>query len=334
MNIYRTTFRLLFIVIIGANFYACENPATLDQGQIISEVSWKPDGSGILSLIQRYNASPTVSSPIEGYDLYRIGGDGSLGDPYSAPAKAISDFSFAIFQSQDGKRATLQLGNNVYRIDLNSGAATQLVGSYHLIAMSPDEKYLIGSHSPAGQPIKTISIYDVSATPARLVKGFDIHVANSRGVFFADNTFGITVIDSIGTNITIFDTMGTARDTIADAATISHNFVYHPTTGSLFFRNGANNIVKVNMTTFSRQTIVPASVTNFDITADENFIIYNQYQGSKLQMVKREVASGNESLLTDDILWGVFLSPNDDKVAYIRAANVNFHEIKVMPFVR
>src|SRR5688572_29655492 len=70
MIIKRTFFRLLAIIILGAFFNACENPTTGEQAQFISEVSWKTDGSGMLSFVQRFNTSLYTSFPPEEYELY------------------------------------------------------------------------------------------------------------------------------------------------------------------------------------------------------------------------------------------------------------------------
>ncbi len=332
----RTILRLLFLSFFGAIFIACDNPVSLNQFQSFSEVSWKSDGSAMIALVQRFNADQYTVFPAESYTLYRIKQDGSLGDPYSTPEKAISDFSFAVFQSQDSKQGTLQLGNNAYRVDLSSGSSVKLATDYHLIAVSPDEKYIIGSHSPAQQPVKTISIYDVSGTTPRLVKGFDYRgVSNSRGSFFANGTFGVTMNDSVGKNIVIFDTLGTALDTIGDASISSHNFTYRLATNSLYFRNGHNNIVKVKLDNPKYRTTVLTSVAeNFDITSDERIIVFNKYESGKLQMIKHDVLTGAETLLTEDFIWGVFIAPTEDKVAYIKSSGLYLDEIKVVSFTR
>ncbi|MEP7235627.1 MAG: hypothetical protein ABI778_10050 [Ignavibacteriota bacterium] len=330
-----SSFMLLAIVLL---FASCDSTVTNVAVQDIVELRWQNDGAALYGYIQNYTQTINSAIPFTGYSIAKFNADGSLAKTYDFDQKSRPDFSPSLFVLGDGSSAVTQLENDLFRYDLKNSAATKLQQMFHLILVSPDLHYVVGTPSPAIQPIKTVVIYDITSSPIRKVAQFDTAIVSASGIWLSNGTFAITCPDSIGSHIAIYDTAGVLRQTIGGAETSFHNVVYHEQTNELFFRNRSltsadHTVDKVNLTTMARANILTDSTDNFDITRDGNVIIFSKYlDGEKLY--SKNILSGNTLSIADDIRLIVALSPSEDKIAYIRRRDDNFTEVKVIPFTR
>ncbi len=343
----------LFFV-IPILFAGCNSSTQNTQVQDIVELKWQADGNAIYGFIQSYTATGTSTIPSTAYSIARFNSDGSLAQTYktdplsrsSDPATgSIDSYAPSIYLSTDGSTIVTQLEGDLYKFHTQSGALEKLATQFHLIVASPDLRYVVGSPSLSNQPIKTIEIYDMSALPIRLVTHFDVKgVAISSGIWLNSGTFGITIneIDSSGTHISIFDTTstGTPITVIGGAETPFHNVVFNPNSNTLYVRDHAGKstdyfVDKVNLTTSARSTILNFKVENFDISRDENVIVYSAYDTlHTIHLKSRNLVSSNELVIGDDIRLIVALSPLEDKLAYIRQRDQNFNEVRVLIFTK
>jgi hypothetical protein len=323
-------------------FPGCDSGTQSTQIQDVAELEWQSDGSAIYGFQQNYIETQTSTIPALGYTLSRFNTDGSLAHAYPVFPQSRPDFSYSLYVSNDGSTAVTQLENDLYRYGLKSGVLEKLQTLFHLIVVSPDLHYAVGSPSPFIQPRKTIIIYDITASPIRIVKQFDVdNPAASSGVWLNNGNFAITIADSVGTHIDIFDTTstGTPLAIIGGAETQFHNVVFHPQTNQLYVRNHAGktndyNVDRINLLTLARANILNFKVENFDVSQDEKVIVYSAYDSTNtISMKSRNLLSQQEMLVATDILRIISLSPANDKLAYIRG-NVNHNEIHVIPFIK
>jgi hypothetical protein len=327
------TKHLYLLLLLSAVVSSCSEVTPLNQFQDIAEVQWKTDGSGMLSFIERANGDN--GGTLRGaYSLYDLNSDGSLGSLYETGTTAIQGFSYTIFMNDNGTKAITQMGAyDVYEIDIPSKKATKRITGLHLIAASGDGQYVVGSFSPPRQPIKTVTIFDMTSDSPRIVKQFDVAgIKNNRGVWL-DGTFGAAVVDSVGYHINIYDTTGATIKTIGNADISNHNIHYDNDTKNLYFRNNDGNIERQNIATNARVKLIGKFfVQNFDVTGDESVVVYSILETDKGVMYKYVVSSGTETQLTDDVLAGANLSPLEDKLSYIHLVQVNQYGVKVIPY--
>lgn len=324
-----------------AIFTGCDSPLTGLEVQDIAEVQWRRDGSAMIGFVQNFVSNPNIADPRVAYQLTRIAVDGKIGASYQIDGRSISDFSYSIFVTADDRYAITQLAvldaqqylksAGVYRIELASGAEQKLLSDFHLIAVSPDGRFLIGSHSPGMQPIKTLTVYDVNTESVRKVTAFDIDgLATMSGVWLNSGQFAVTVNDSVGYHIDIYDTLGVLRRRIGAARTPAHNVKFIPATNHLYFRANNGSIGMADLTNGSESQPIHFEVQNFDLSQEEKLLYYTVRNGDKLLLMKQDIETGSETQLADNVLWGVFLSPDEKKVAYIYEREPNFQEIRAL----
>ncbi|MFI5263233.1 MAG: hypothetical protein ACHQM6_01820 [Candidatus Kapaibacterium sp.] len=327
------------LLCICLSFAGCDSTNQTTQVQDIAELRWEADGSALFGFIQSYTQTLTSVIPGIGYDIAKFGTDGSLTKTFTLDPKSVADYSTSLFLSSDGNTAVTQLEGDLYRYSLKTGSLEKLQQLFHLIVVSPDLHYAVGSPSPAIQHFKTIIVYDITASPLRIVTQFDLpKLVASSGIWLANGMFGITYSDSIGNHVSIFDTTGALRQTIGGAEILFHNVVYNPQTNDLFFRNRAGaftdgSVDKVNLTTLVRTNVLKDSVDNFDVTRDENVIIYSKYDGNE-ELISKNLQTGNTLQIANDIRLIITLSPAEDRLAYIRKRDDHFNEVHVIPFTR
>lgn len=317
------------------------NPSTQNtQIQDIVELKWQADGSALFGFMQNYIATGTSVIPATGYNIVKFNSDGSLAQTFTTTPKARPDFSNSLYISADGSAAVTQLENDLYRYTIKTGVLEKLDSLIHLIVVSPDLHYAVSTTSPNIQPIKTIRLYDISVSPIQLIKYFDISADAKPGIWLNNGMFGITVVDSVGRHIAIYDITGTLRDSIGGAETAFHNVVFNSASNDLFVRNWAGKttdqqVDKINLDSKTRANVLNFKVENFDVTRDESAIIYSAYDTlHTIHMRSRNLLTSNERAIADDIRLIIALSPLQDKLAYIRQRDANFTEVHVIPFIK
>lgn len=328
------TKHLYLLLLLAAVVSSCSEVTPLNQFQDIAEVQWKTDGSGMLSFIERANGDNggTLSGA---YSLYEVNSDGSLGSQYETGTTAIQGFSFTIFMNDNGTKAITQMGAyDVYEIDIPSKKATKLIDDLYLIAASGDGRFVVGTYSPPRQPIKTITIYDITSSTPRMIKQFDVSgIKSNRGIWIDSSMFGVAIIDSVGYHINIYDTTGAKLNTLGNADISNHNIHYDSDSKNLYFRNNDGNVIKENYVSGARTTIIGKNtVQNFDVSKDETVVAYSILETDRGVLYKHSVTSGADTQLADDVLAGANLSPLEDKISYINLIEVNQYGVKVIPF--
>ncbi len=335
---------LIGIIALGG----CGYTNSITEVQNIVELNWKQDGTAIYGFIQKTSFNDAQTSPLtEAFDFCSFKSDGSLNKAYPADQQAINDFSFATFIDQNASQVITQLGADLYRIDLNSGAYTKLTELFHLLAVSPDLHYAVGSHSPANRPRKTITILDITQSPVQVVGEFDdsTGLTATSGLWLSGQTFALTEKDSTGNNISIYDFTGNLVKRIGGASAPFHISKYIPSTNTIYFVNRSGNILtdgtisKVNLSTNERQSVLVDSAENFDISPDEQFITFTSYRANTdgtitLKLYIRNIATGAQIELASDPLRYTVFSPAADRIAYIRKRDQYFNEVRVITATR
>jgi hypothetical protein len=345
----KRSFAVISLFVIPLFFGGCDSGTQNTQIQDVSELRWKADGSAIYGLVQSYIQTATSTTPSIGYSMARFNTDGSLAQTYSTTPLSrpvdlsgnIESFSPSLYVSSDGSTFVTQLEADLYRFHTQTAVLENLDQLFHLIVVSPDLHYAVGTTSPGYQPIKTIQIYDITTSPIRLLAHFDTTADVKPGLWLGNTgAFAITIVDSAGRHVSIYDTTGTLRNVIGGAETAFHNVVFNAQTNDIFVRNWAGKTTdqfldKINLTTMARTNVLNFKVENFDVTKDEGVIIYSAYDTtSAIHMRSRNLKTLNELPIADDIQLIISLSPAEDKLAYIRKQDVNFNEIRVIPFQR
>ena len=328
------------ITVIALAQTGCDSGTQNTQVQDIAELKWQADGSAMYGFLQSYIETATSTIPGIGYNIVKFNTDGSLAQTYNTVPLGRPDFSTSIFVSADGSVAVTQLENDLYRYGLKTGVLEKLQQQFHLIVASPDLHYAAGSPSPVYQTIKTLDLYDITASPIRLVAHLPYvsGLAAFPGIWLSNGMFGVTCLDSVGARIFIYDTTGVIHDTIPGAETAFHNTVFNSQKNDLFVLNYASKttdyfVDKINLTTKARSNILNFKVENFDVTKDEQAIIYSAYDStSTISMKSRNLITQNVNSIATDILLIITLSPAEDKLAYIRKRDDNFSEVRVIPF--
>lgn len=338
--------RVLASALILSVFMAgCDNITTTTDIQDVVELKWRHDGNGIFGLIQKLTLSQYQTIPSANYNPCAFNTDGSLNKTISCDQSASTDISYSIFSTPDDSKIAAQLGGDLYTIDPSSGSFAKRYLQFHLLTMSPDLHYAVGSISPSNRLIKTILVIDISGSTSREVTRFDIsNMQQQPGAWLSNGRFGITLRDSAGSNIAIYDTTGVLRSTIPGASTAFHNSIFFPTTNDLYFRNQAGktndySVDKINLTSMQRANVVPLDVESFDVSTDQGLMVYNRYalnsdSTKTLTMYAKNLLNGNEQKLTNDVLSLVALSPVSDRVAYVHARNGNYNEVFTMTVTR
>ncbi|HYM20236.1 MAG TPA: hypothetical protein VEW28_04435 [Candidatus Kapabacteria bacterium] len=335
----------LYTAIIVA-LSGCDSVGTNTDIQDIVEVRWQPDGSAIYGFMDKLTLTQYQTIPPASYMITKFNSDGSFNKSIPTDQPAQSDISFSIYISPNASELITQVGSDLYQITPATNAYSKIYEIFHLLVASPDLHYAVGSISQSNHPIKTVVIADISVQPARIVRQFDVAgIALEPGIWLNNGRFAITLQDSVKTHITIFDTTGATITAIAGAETAYHNTVYAPSSNTMYFRNQAQlktdgSVDKINLTSMQRANVLPQGVESFDVSQDEGMIVFNQYiynsdsTTQTLTMFAKNLTTGNQSQVTNDVLSLAVLSPAADRVAYIHQRDVNYNELFVKGITR
>jgi hypothetical protein len=351
----------IFTVFLSSLFFlsaGCDSSSQNVQVQDISEIEWQSDGSGIYGFLQSYISTVNTSTPVTGYDIAKFDASGSLihtytnsvkSRPYDPATGEVDSYAPILFLSQDGNTIVTQFEGDFYRFKPATNTLEKLITQFHLIVVSPDLHYAIGTPSPSQYPTKTLDGYDISSSPPRQIFHLPyVSLAVSiTGIWLSGGMFGVTLKDSVGTNIAIYDTTGVVRMSIPGAETAFHNTVYNAAANDLFVQNHAGktsppdySVDKINLTSSVRTNILNFAVENFDVTSDEQSIVYSANDsvhqtknGISLKIRNLQTSQEAASPLATDNMAYVILSPIADKLAYL-SGDINFKQIRVIPFTR
>jgi hypothetical protein len=323
--------RFLFLALLLAS---CDSIVSSDaEVQYVADVEWRPSGSSLLGFVQFFVATVTNPDPGELFKVTRIDATGKIGASFETEEVASNNYYYGIvkklFPSSDDATVIAQLGRNIYRINLATGTDERIIIDFHLATVSGDGRFVVGTHSQQAVLQKSIYVYDVSVEPIRLVSRFDVDSLSSLpGVWLNDGKFAVTVNDSAGRHIDVYDTMGTLQHRVGGAATPPHNTDFIAQSNHLYFRADDGSIGMLDLSTGSESQPIHFQVQNFDITQDEKFLYYTSTINGPLN--RHDLVTEEETQIADKVFWGVFLSPDEKKVAYVYEKKVNFQEVKVL----
>ncbi len=333
-------FSLAFSVAVG--LAGCDSTLSVTTMQVVNEVAWLPDESGMVAIVQQQTQDATTGATTLTGGLYRIGADGSIGTQINTQDKQIiaNRYPPIICVSKDGRTAIAQVGINIYRVDLTTNTATIIVANQNLLGVSPGMKYLISTETPPngfgtsqGGP-RLCFVYNLSVNPPREVSEPTLNgVFDSRALWLDDATFAFSGVDSLRHwQVRIYDTTGTVRQIIPEALMAYHQSAYARQANALFVYNDSFGIDRVDLTTGVRTTaIVHDSVQSMDVSASGNLIAYcsGGTVGPYTLYALNPLTGKTNAIATDAMV--VVMSPNGDRVAYLRNSGGYPVDIHVLP---
>jgi hypothetical protein len=325
-------FYLVVILLATLLLSSCDNTAVSDS-QTVADLAWKPDGSGMFGLIERTTEASASVSQYHSYDLYRLGADGQVGEKLGLPAPAYDSYLLGVLMSADGQAALIGSATNIIREDFASNSKTVVLQNTYLLTASPDLSYVVTTTDNGYSPTKLCAIYDISHLPARRVAQFNaVNATNNRGVWLENSSFALTHLDSTQSPyITIYDTLGHAMRSIENAEMAFHASAYIAATHEIFVRDRLDHIVRIDLNSGQRHTVVPtSSVNSVDVSRDGKMIVYTTLDTNENRILRLEnVETGDQRDIGTEAI-SVFLNPQATKLAYIHYVDPYNEDIRVM----
>ncbi|MDP4198247.1 MAG: hypothetical protein Q8922_05015 [Bacteroidota bacterium] len=330
--------RSLTILLFAFGVAGCDSTSTLTTLQVVNEVAWLPDQSGMLAIIQRQTQDATTGTTSTTGGLFRVGADGTIGSQISMPDQQMLQSSYpnVIFISKNGRYAITQVGINIYRVDLQSNTATNIISNQNLLGVSPGMKYLICTETPpiGESGTRFAFVYDISSSPIREVCQPTLNgVFDSRALWLDDASFAFSARDSLRHyEVRIYDTLGTVKSTIPEALVAYHQSGYAPQANALFVYDDSGSIDRVDLATGMRTAaVVHDTVQAMDVTTSANLIAYiSGGTQNPYTLYALNPQTGNRNAVASSAL-AVVLSPNGDRAAYLRNSGGYPFDIQVVP---
>jgi hypothetical protein len=333
-DFFRLGFRLQYLLIAAAVLTGCDTQPT-DLAQSVAEVTWRPNESGMLALVDQTTQSAIDLSTTTTYSLYNVGADGGIGQPVNAPQQAGNGYPPILYLSKDGNTAITQLGTDIYRIDLPGNIATDIIQNTNLLMVSPDFKYLLSTENSTGYPSKLCTIYDISVNPIRRVQQFTaVGVTNGRGLWLENGLFALTHNDTIGFHVNVYDTTGTTVSQIPNAEAAFHASAFSPLSHDLFVRTNNEGIDKINLQTGVRTSVITQdSVGSMDASANGALIVYSSNSFARsFNLYEVNVADTSKKAEIGQNAIAVVIAPNADRAAvihYVDTYNSDINTVSV-----
>ncbi len=329
-------FRFHSILFLALVLSSCDSGLTSDQEvQYVGDVQWRANSSSMLGFVQYFVATVTNPDPGLIFEINHIDATGKIGASFTTTEPAYNNFYYGIqlslFPTSDDQHVIAQLGRNLYRISIATGDEVRIIPDFHLISVSSDGKFVVGTHSQQNLLLKSVYVYDVTNDSARQIVRIEVDSLSSLpGVWMNNGMFAVTVNDSVvGRNhIDIYDTAGTRLHQISSASTPPHNVEFIAATNHLYFKADDGSVGMLDLNTGFLNQPIHFTVQNFDIAKDEKYLFYSS--GINGQLKRHELATGTETELATNVFWGVFLSPDEKKIAYVHERKINFQEVKVV----
>lgn len=324
---------ILFLALVLSS---CDSGLSTDQEvQYVGDVQWRVNSSAMLGFVQFFVSTPTNPDPGRIFEINHIDAAGTIGASINTTEPAYDNFYYGIllnlFPLSDDQHVMAQLGRNLYRINIATGDEKRIIPDLHLIAVSPDGRFVVGTHSQQNLLLKSVYVYEIIGDAAREIVRFQVDTLSSLpGVWLNDGKFAVTVNDSlVGRNhIDIYDTTGALLHQVSAASTPAHNAEFIAATNHLYFKADDGSVGMLDLTTGFLNQPIHFTVQNFDMSKDEKYMYYSS--GINGQLKRHELATGTETELATNVFWGAFLSPDEKKIAYVHERKVNFQEVKVV----
>src|SRR5687768_17378369 len=165
---------ILFLALVLSS---CDSGLSSDQeNQDIREVQWRANGSAMVGFVQYFVATATNPIPDPIFELNHIDATGKIGASFPTAEPAYDNFYYGIqlslFPTSDDQSVIAQLGRNLYRVNIASGDDTRIIPDFHLLTVSADGRFIVGTHSQQNLKLKSVFVYDVSADSARQIVRF------------------------------------------------------------------------------------------------------------------------------------------------------------------
>lgn len=307
----------------------CDEPLQDTRIQDVGGVAWLPGGDRMLVFVEQQDYVQNTSW-FE-YKLKEASREGKIGRTI-APEISYAVVSPDIYISTDGQFAVTQLGNDLFRIRLSDGSKTLLASKLNLFVVSPDLKYALVTHAGLDQPIKTMSLLDISAN-AHVVKEFQLDsLIIHRGLWLKDNRFALTFKDSTGLPyVALYDTTGTQSSVFRNAELPYQSSDYDPVDDLLYVRTLQDEIHRISVSTGQRITLLEQA-NNLDVEGD--LMAYIREESGKRTLYLRDLRSGVESKVADNPLRFAYLSPDRQRLAYLKEVRFMFDELVTVPVTR
>ncbi len=340
---YMVKFRFALIGLLLLAGAGCSSTTNSVVSQMVDEIAWLPNESGLLATMEKTTISSLDGSTIYGENLYNVGTDGSIGNsinPVDYAPNSTTGYTSLLFVSPDGHTAYTPFGTDIYRVDLPSGNLTDLFSNTNLLGVSPDAKYVLTTVTSAQYSTRILLAYNVlPAQPVRLPEQTALGVVSTRALWIDGGHFALTTYDSTGSDnvpwdhVTIYDTSGHITQIIPNASVQLHASAYSPKSGDLFVETHALGIDKFNLKTDTRTSVITNdSVESMDASSDGTLLVYcsgestQQYQGYAVN-----VANGHKTAIASGMI-APFISPNADRVAFIHQLSGGSNsDIQVIP---
>jgi hypothetical protein len=314
---------LLFAVLIM--FTGCDQPLPDTSSQDIGNAAWRSNSS-LLTFAER---KTTVSLGVFEYKLYEANSSGAIGNEVFGD---ITNENFpTMYLSEDGNVVVTVLAEKLIRKDLRTGAQRVLTTNVtRLYAVSPDLKYAFVTHAILGFQLKKVSVLDISGPTTRVVKEWESKgLTADQGYWLADGSIALTFDTTQNREyyVALYDTTGQETTSYFGASTPSASSDYEPSTHTLYVKNYGGGLDRIDIASGARTEILP-TFTNIDVRG--NVLAYVESDQSKHTLTLRNLTTGETRVVADDVFRFAFLSPELDKVAYVREVRQFFTELKVI----
>lgn len=301
---------------------SCDDPVPASPPQDIGNAVWRSNNA-MLTFVEKRDF---VSGGDFIYKLYEADGEGKLGkqlwdEDNSDPVPFLA-------VSPDGNTALTVLSSKLYRLDLVNGTRTQLTTNVtRVFAASPDLRFVLLTHAGLYNPIKTVSLLDVSGDVVRSVKEWRIKgLQLGLGYWLKNDEIALNLDTASRPFVTIFDTTGAILRSFANAQTPARSSAYTPESNSLFVKN-YESLEQLNVETGQRVNIADTYV---NLDARGNTLAYIEKGDGKNKIFIRNISTGETIEVGNDAFRFVILSPDATKLAYLVEPRANYNELKVI----
>jgi len=323
----------LFFVLVALN--GCDTVTPSQSVLDVGGVAWLPDASGMIGFTQQYVRDPNNTEPLA-YNLSRLSSEGGISGTIVSDKKSRYSIAPEIFISDDGTKAIVQLDSALYRVNLATGDLTPLASKLVLYAVSPDLRTAVITNTSIAQPVKTISVLDISTNTARKISEFQgKNLAISRGLWLTGGRFALTTETDTGRNLAIYDTNGQQVAEYPNGEVAYHSSGIDRLNNRLYVlssRGGTNHGIDViDLVLEKKEMLTPLTenVESFDIGKSGSLIVYVTADSTGRKMKALNVQTGATALLSEDyVLWDA-ISPMENRVAYVVLGDNLNSQIKV-----
>ena len=314
---------LLSLVIASIFLSSCDDSNPTQQTQDIGNMVWR-NNSSLLAFAEQRNF---VSAGSLVYKLHETDESGRIGRQLLDEVTNEPVPSIAV--SADGTTAIAHIGPDLVKIILTNGSKVVLTSNVTKVyAISPDLKYALITHAGLFQPIKKVSLLDISGSP-RSVREWDIKgLTINQGYWMNDAQIALNLDTASAPFINVYDTTGAVLKRFPSAQTPARSSDYEPSTHSLYVKN-FSSLERIDVATGAR-TDIASNFVNMDARGNTLVYILDEEEG-KHRIYVQNVQSGETMPVADDALRYVVLSPDATKLAYLVEPRQFFNEIKVIP---